>query len=145
MKRIWAKVLSFFGVKPKQTETTKDCFQERQWDPEIKKYVRFSAKVAVFLFVLAFSASSLCRLRPGPTTKWILRNRRYLGVGYAVAHTVHLGALGLLALFFRAAPPSRVGAHGSNNCLGVRAHAICCWCIEINRAVIPEMHIGMRT
>lgn len=31
--------------KPQKTETTKDCFQERQWDPEIKKYVRFSAKV----------------------------------------------------------------------------------------------------
>ncbi|WP_223422881.1 tetratricopeptide repeat protein [Tateyamaria pelophila] len=31
--------------KPQTTQTTKDCFQERQWDPEIKKYVRFSAKV----------------------------------------------------------------------------------------------------
>ena len=31
--------------KPQKTETTQDCFQERQWDPEIKKYVRFSAKV----------------------------------------------------------------------------------------------------
>jgi tetratricopeptide (TPR) repeat protein len=31
--------------KPKTTETTKDCFQVRQWDPETKKYVRFSEKV----------------------------------------------------------------------------------------------------
>lgn len=31
--------------KPQKTETTKTCFQERQWDPEIKKYVRYSAKV----------------------------------------------------------------------------------------------------
>lgn len=30
---------------PKKTETTQNCFQERQWDPEIKKYVRYSAKV----------------------------------------------------------------------------------------------------
>lgn len=34
------------GTKPpKQTETTQDCFDERQWDPETKRYVRFSAKV----------------------------------------------------------------------------------------------------
>ncbi|MGV6847627.1 MAG: tetratricopeptide repeat protein [Marinibacterium sp.] len=30
---------------PKATETTKNCYSERQWDPEINKYVRFSAKV----------------------------------------------------------------------------------------------------
>ncbi len=31
--------------KPKQTETTQNCLQDRQWDPEIKKYVRFSEPV----------------------------------------------------------------------------------------------------
>ena len=30
---------------PKQTETTKDCFSERQWDPEKKAWVRYSKKV----------------------------------------------------------------------------------------------------
>jgi len=30
---------------PKKTETTKDCFSERQWDPEQKTYVRYSDKV----------------------------------------------------------------------------------------------------
>ncbi|THH38271.1 hypothetical protein E4Z66_01475 [Aliishimia ponticola] len=30
---------------PKPTETTKNCFQEKQWDPSIKKYVRFSKPV----------------------------------------------------------------------------------------------------
>ncbi|MEM6758210.1 MAG: tetratricopeptide repeat protein [Pseudomonadota bacterium] len=30
---------------PKQTQTTKDCFQARQWDPEIGKWVRFSQPV----------------------------------------------------------------------------------------------------
>jgi tetratricopeptide (TPR) repeat protein len=32
-------------AKPKTTETTADCFKVRQWDPETKKYVRFSEKV----------------------------------------------------------------------------------------------------
>lgn len=30
---------------PKQTKTTKDCFQAQQWDPEIKKWVKFSKAV----------------------------------------------------------------------------------------------------
>ena len=30
---------------PVQTQTTKNCFQERQWDPEIGKWVRFSQPV----------------------------------------------------------------------------------------------------
>lgn len=32
-------------TKPKKTETTQNCFQVRQWDPEKKAYVRFSEKV----------------------------------------------------------------------------------------------------
>ncbi|MEM6373176.1 MAG: tetratricopeptide repeat protein [Pseudomonadota bacterium] len=32
-------------AKPKKTETTQNCLQARQWDPEIKKYVRFSQPV----------------------------------------------------------------------------------------------------
>ncbi len=30
---------------PKQTKTTEDCFTERQWDPEIKRFVRYAEKV----------------------------------------------------------------------------------------------------
>ena len=30
---------------PKKTQTTKNCFQARQWDPEIGKWVRFSQPV----------------------------------------------------------------------------------------------------
>lgn len=30
---------------PQTTQTTRDCFQVRQWDPDIKKYVRFEQKV----------------------------------------------------------------------------------------------------
>jgi tetratricopeptide (TPR) repeat protein len=30
---------------PAKTQTTQDCFAERQWDPELKKYVKYSQKV----------------------------------------------------------------------------------------------------
>ncbi|MEO9682320.1 MAG: tetratricopeptide repeat protein [Tateyamaria sp.] len=32
-------------AKPKKTETTQNCFDARQWDPETKRYVRFSQPV----------------------------------------------------------------------------------------------------
>lgn len=32
-------------AKPKKTETTNNCFSDRQWDPETKAYVRFSQPV----------------------------------------------------------------------------------------------------
>ena len=31
--------------KPKKTETTQNCLKAEQWDPEIKKFVRFSQPV----------------------------------------------------------------------------------------------------
>lgn len=30
---------------PKQTNTTQNCFKQKQWDPQSKKYVKFSQKV----------------------------------------------------------------------------------------------------
>ena len=30
---------------PPKTKTSEDCYSERQWDPEIKKYVKYSKKV----------------------------------------------------------------------------------------------------
>ncbi|MCV6587183.1 MAG: tetratricopeptide repeat protein [Marinibacterium sp.] len=30
---------------PPSTKTSKDCYSEKQWDPEIKKYVKYSKKV----------------------------------------------------------------------------------------------------
>lgn len=62
--------------------------------------VRASAKVGVVLFALAFSASSLRALWRGEASAWLLRNRRYVGLSFAVFHILHLGALVALAVAF---------------------------------------------
>ncbi|MES2833159.1 MAG: hypothetical protein V4707_00470 [Pseudomonadota bacterium] len=59
--------------------------------------VRLTARTSLVLFVLAFTASSLARLFPSSPTLWLLRNRRYLGVGFASSHLIHALALVVLA------------------------------------------------
>ncbi|WP_248796902.1 hypothetical protein [Pseudomonas sp. MWU13-2105] len=80
----------------------------------------FSARCALVLFCTAFAASALQALWPAPLTHWLKRNRRYLAVAFAMAHTVHLSAviafaIAAPALFDTAKPPfafSILGAIG---------------------------------
>src|SRR5215216_2736612 len=48
--------------------------------------VRFTARTSALLFSGAFAASAINRLWPGPPARWLLRNRRYLGLSFAVSH-----------------------------------------------------------
>ncbi|MEZ4217068.1 MAG: hypothetical protein R3E88_11365 [Myxococcota bacterium] len=66
----------------------------------LRVVVRVSARVGVVLFALAFAARPLRQLWATPATAWSLRNRRYLGLGFAVAHFSHLAALAGIALAF---------------------------------------------
>jgi methionine sulfoxide reductase heme-binding subunit len=54
--------------------------------------VRWTARVAFLMFLVTYSASSLFRVFPSDMTRALLRRRRYWGLGFAVAHTVHLFA-----------------------------------------------------
>jgi DMSO/TMAO reductase YedYZ heme-binding membrane subunit len=65
----------------------------------VRLAVRVSARASFALFLLAYLARPTRRLWPGPFTGWMLRNRRYLGVSFAVAHGLHgldIALLGLL-------------------------------------------------
>ncbi|WP_374525116.1 hypothetical protein [Sphingopyxis sp.] len=55
--------------------------------------IRATARSSLLLFLAAFTASSLVRLRPAPTTRWMIRNRRWLGLGFAFSHLLHLIAI----------------------------------------------------
>lgn len=54
---------------------------------------RWTARAGFPLFILTYSASSLGRLWYGDITRTIWRDRRWWGLGFAAAHTVHLYAL----------------------------------------------------
>jgi hypothetical protein len=73
------------------------------WDADgIRLVIRATARTSLVLFVLAFTASAMVELLPSDATRWQRRNRRYLGVSFAVSHFIHLGAIVSLAVLDRA-------------------------------------------
>jgi DMSO/TMAO reductase YedYZ heme-binding membrane subunit len=54
---------------------------------------RYLARLAFYLFLPAYAASALHQLWRSPATKWMMRERRSLGLGYAVAQLAHLGTI----------------------------------------------------
>jgi len=63
----------------------------------IRIVIRATARTSVVLFSAAFVASALRRAWPGSASSWLLANRRYLGVSFAVSHAFHLTAILALA------------------------------------------------
>lgn len=58
-----------------------------------KLAARWTARASFLVFLIAYSASALARLFPSPLTRAFVRRRRQWGLGFALAHTIHLGAL----------------------------------------------------
>jgi DMSO/TMAO reductase YedYZ heme-binding membrane subunit len=54
---------------------------------------RYTARVGLPLFLLTYAASSLLRLAPSPSTKVLVRDRRWWGLAFAITHTIHFYAL----------------------------------------------------
>jgi methionine sulfoxide reductase heme-binding subunit len=55
----------------------------------IRLAVRQTARFSLILFLAAFCASALHKLWPGDTTAWLVRNRRWFGLGFAFSHLLH--------------------------------------------------------
>ncbi len=67
----------------------------------IRLAIRATARTSLVLFAFAFTANALVALAPREATRWQWRNRRYLGVSFAVSHFIHLGAIVALAMLDR--------------------------------------------
>ncbi|PJG52156.1 hypothetical protein CVM73_26820 [Bradyrhizobium forestalis] len=66
----------------------------RQFEVEgVRMVIRFTARSSLLLFCLAFGAAALARLWPNAWTRWQKRNRRYLGLSFAVSHAIHAVAI----------------------------------------------------
>jgi DMSO/TMAO reductase YedYZ heme-binding membrane subunit len=60
--------------------------------------IRFTARTSLMLFCLAFAAAALARIWPNAGTRWLRRNRRYLGVSFAASHAIHAVAIAAFAV-----------------------------------------------
>jgi DMSO/TMAO reductase YedYZ heme-binding membrane subunit len=54
---------------------------------------RYTARLAFLLFLPVYVASSWNQLAPSDASRFALKRRRSLGLAFATAHTIHLGAL----------------------------------------------------
>jgi DMSO/TMAO reductase YedYZ heme-binding membrane subunit len=59
----------------------------------VREVLLASAKTSALLFLAAFLASPLRAWRRNALTRWLLRNRRYVGVSFGVSHAYHLAAI----------------------------------------------------
>lgn len=59
--------------------------------------IRATARTSLALFLAAFAASAAFKLWPGRFTRWLRRNRRQIGLGFAMSHFIH--ALAIIALW----------------------------------------------
>jgi DMSO/TMAO reductase YedYZ heme-binding membrane subunit len=72
--------------------------------PSWQLAARYTARVAFLLFMPVYVASSWHRLAPSGTTRWLMLHRRSLGLAFACAHIVHLGALTTFQVTSRGMP-----------------------------------------
>lgn len=82
--------------------------------------LRLTARIAFMIYLLVFVARPLRQLLPGRFTKWLLAERRSLGIAFAAVFSVHLG---LIALRFSTIPGLEYPL--SSALVGGTAYALC--------------------
>lgn len=59
--------------------------------------IRWTARTSLVLLLLAYVARPLVALRPSPQTKALLAQRKWIGLGFATSHGLHLAGIIWLA------------------------------------------------
>src|SRR5689334_16347631 len=60
--------------------------------------IRWTARTSLVLFALAYVARPATQLWPSAVTKRLLRERKWIGDGFAVSHLAHLAGIVALAV-----------------------------------------------
>lgn len=69
-------------------------------EPGIREAIRWTARISVVLFCIAFAASGIQRLFPGLFSFYLMMNRKYFGISFAIIHLTHLFFLVILQYNF---------------------------------------------
>ncbi len=85
---------------------------------------RYTARVAFPVFLIVYTASSIATLWPNETIRGVMRTRRQWGLGFALAHGVHLVALVTYFRISGASPPVLSLAFGGAAYVLIAAMAI---------------------
>lgn len=56
----------------------------------IEEMIRWGVRCGIFYYIVIFAASALFTLWPNRSTRWLLSNRRYIGLAFAAAFTWQL-------------------------------------------------------
>lgn len=79
----------------------------------LRAVARATARSSLVLFLLAYTASGLRAIWNRAGTRWLLRNRRYVGLSMAASHALHLAALvALVRVSGEAVDPATLVAGG---------------------------------
>ncbi len=81
-------------------------------EESVRAWIRATARASIALFLMAFVARPLVQLWRGEGSRWLLANRRTLGVGAAYAQLLHGLALVWLFTAFVKYEPDLVGLIG---------------------------------
>jgi hypothetical protein len=81
-------------------------------EASVRMWIRGTARGSIALFLLAFAARPLVQLSRAPAARWLLANRRYLGVAGAYVQALHLAAIVWLFSAFATYQPNLVGLVG---------------------------------
>lgn len=89
------RVFSPFGVVWLLTGLWVLMYFPRQGVTEtaLLELTRLTARTSVFFFLAAFSASALLKVTRSRVARWLVANRRRIGLAFALAHFIHLAAL----------------------------------------------------
>ena len=69
-------------------------FLVARWNaPTITSTIDATGRCSLFLFSIAFTASSIHRFCPSSLTRWTRQNRRWIGLSFAASHFIHLALI----------------------------------------------------
>lgn len=70
------------------------------WLPDpveaVRQVIRLTARSSLLLFLAVYTASALATLAPSGVGRWQARNRRWLGLSFALSHGLHGAAVAAL-------------------------------------------------